>query len=78
MLNADARDAASERATHQRLGLGQPVGGLKQVSQGVETDRSRRVLDAEARLVDRQRPAHQWLGIAVHGLLQQKSPAVAQ
>ena len=36
MVGAEARLVDGERAAHQRLGLGEPVGGLEQLGQVVE------------------------------------------
>ncbi len=72
MLGAEAVLVDGQRAAHQRLGLGQAVGGLEQLRQVVEVDGDVGMLGAEALLVDGQRPAHQRLGLgqAVGGLEQ--------
>ena len=59
----------------QRLGLGQPVGGLQQQGQVVEADGDVGVVGPEALLVDGQRAADQRLGLGQPvGGLQQLRP----
>ena len=58
----------------QRLGLGQPVGGLQEMRQIVEVSGHVGMIGTEALLVDGERAAHQRLGLRkpVRGLKQQR------
>ena len=61
-----------EMSSHERLGLGQVVGGPEQLRQVVEVDGDLGMLGAEALLVDGQCPAHEWLGLGqAVGVLEQ-------
>ena len=53
----------AQRSTHQRLGLGQPVRRLEQLSQVVQTDGHFGMILPEALLIDCQRATHQRLGL---------------
>ena len=72
MVGAEALLVDGQRAAHQRLGLGQPVGGLQQLRQVVEVGGDVGMVGAEALLVDGERAAHQRLGLGqpVGGLQQ--------
>ena len=56
-----------ERAAHQRLRLGDPVGGLQQLGQIVEADGHVGMVGAEAPLVDGERATIERLGLGVAG-----------
>jgi hypothetical protein len=62
MLRPVARLIDGQRTAHQRLGLGQAVGGLEQLRQVVEVAGHIGMLRPVARLIDGQRTAHQRLG----------------
>ena len=70
MLLAEAGLVDGQRSAHQRLRLGQAVGGLEQLGQIIEVDGDIGVILAVAGLVNRQRAAHQRLGLgqAIGGL----------
>ena len=53
----------AERTAHQRLGLGEPVGGLQQLGEVVEVYRDVGMVGAVGLLVNGQRAAHKGLGV---------------
>ncbi len=63
MIRAEALLVDSERAAHQRLGLGKTVRGLKQRRQIVEVSGHIGMTGAEAFFVDGERAAHQRFGL---------------
>ena len=72
MIRPEALLVDGERAAHQRLGLGKPVGGLQQSGKIVEASRDVGMLGPEALLVDGERAAIERLGLGepVGGLQQ--------
>ena len=69
MLRAEALLVDGERAAIQRLGLGQPVGGLQQLGQVVEVAGDVWVVGTEALLVDGERAAIERLGLGEAALV---------
>jgi hypothetical protein len=65
-------DIDGQVSAHQPLGLGMPVGGVKQRGEVVKVGRDVRMVRPKALLEDCQRPAHQRLrlGQSVGGLQQ--------
>jgi hypothetical protein len=63
MLGPQALLDDGERAAIERLGIGQPLGGLQQQGQVAELSRDVRMLGPQALLVDGERAAVERLGI---------------
>ena len=67
MIGAEAFFVDGERAAHEGLGLGEPVGVFQKQRQIVEVDGDVRVIGAEAFFVDGERAALKRLGLGVLG-----------
>ena len=63
MIRPKARGDYIERAPHERLGLGEPVGVLEEPRQIVEADGDVRVIGAVGVFVDAKRAPHERLGL---------------